>query len=175
MAGIDCGPGNASVARWTGIHPAPSESLAGMKRAERRVLKYCASQTSTGDWLPVSRREIVPACRISDRDFIPFLERLAARGLIRIMKNGHALKRTTQIKFLVEPCDLAKRLAGTPCHNGTTPCHNGTTMEHPEKMVPPPGQNGTTMEHLDVRIREVRDNLLCSETSIATIEEAIGA
>jgi hypothetical protein len=160
MAGFDCGPGNGKKSKGHRLFPAPSDALVGMKRAERRVLKYCASQTSTGEWLGLSRRTTVPACRISDRDFIPLLERLKARGLIQIKSNKYAAKRPTEIAFLVDPADLSRRLvddANTARKNGTTPSENGTTMERTLKMVPPPSENGTTMEQLLVRIRESSD------------------
>jgi hypothetical protein len=124
-----------------------------MKRAERRVLKYCVGQTATGEWFEISQREIVPACRISCRDMIPLLERLKARGLLRLKSNNYAAKRRTQIAFLVEPVDLSRRLIDPP-ENGITPSENGITMERDEEMVSPPIENGITMERPLVRIRE---------------------
>jgi hypothetical protein len=135
------------------LYPAKAEALNGMKRAERRVLKFIASQTATGEWFEISRREIVAACHISDRDALPLLERLKERGLIRIKSNNYAAKRRTQIAFLVEPVDLVRKLFDAE-KNGTTPSQNGTTMERTQKMVPPPIENGTTMERPLVRIRE---------------------
>jgi hypothetical protein len=161
-AGFECGAGNVKTGRHR-LWPASAEALAGMKRAERRVLKYCASQTSTGGWFELSRRTIVASCRISDRDAIPLLKRLADRGLLRIKSNNYAAKRRTQIAFRVDAVDLFRRLDAengvtmerdeTPSENGTTPSENGTTMEHDQKMVPPPLENGTTRERPFVRIR----------------------
>jgi hypothetical protein len=128
-----------------------------MKPAERRVLKFIAGKTSTGEWLAISQREIAKNCGGSKRDSIPFLERLAARGLIRIRSNNYACKRRTQIAFRVDPMDLSRRLVISVSDdegNGVTPSENGVTMEHAEKMVSPPLQNGVTMERLHVRIRE---------------------
>jgi hypothetical protein len=130
MDGFDCGPGNGSKSHWRGIHPAPSEALVGMKPAERRVLKYCASQTSTGEPFEVTQREIAKNCGGSKRDAIPYLERLKARGLIRIRSNKYAAKRPTQIAFLFDPVDLSRRLVDPP-ENGVTPSENGVTMERP--------------------------------------------
>jgi hypothetical protein len=153
LAGFECGPGNGTKPNRYRLYPAKAEALAGMKRAERRVLKYCASQTATGEWFEVSQREIAKNCGGSKRDAIPYLERLKARGLIRIKSNGYAAKRRTQIAFLVEPVDLSRRLIDSP-ENGVTPLENGVTMERAEKMVSPLTQNGVTMERPLVRIRE---------------------
>jgi hypothetical protein len=153
MDGFDCGPGNGRRPAGHKLLPASSDSITGLKRAERRVLKFAAAQTSTGAPFDLARRQVVPACRISDRDFIPLLERLKARGLIRIRSNKYAAKRPTQIAFLVDPVDLSRRLIDPP-ENGTTPSENGTTVERTSKMVPPPLENGTTMERPDVRTRE---------------------
>jgi DNA-binding MarR family transcriptional regulator len=156
-SGFECGAGNGTKPHRHMLYPAKDEALTGMKRAERRVLKYCASQTSTGEWFELSRREIVAACHISDRDAIPVLKRLEARGLIRVKSNKYACKRRTQIAFRVDPVDLVRRLVDVvkdAQENGTTPSENGTTIERDEKMVPPTPENGTTMERPYVRIRE---------------------
>jgi hypothetical protein len=151
LAGFECGPGNGTAGRHL-LWPASAEAIAGMKRAERRVLKCAAAQTSTGEWFELSRRDIVAACHISDRDAIPLLKRLEARGLIRIRSNNYACKRRTQIAFRVDPADLCRRLVdenritierlvndvNSGAENGTTPSENGTTMKRTEKMVPPP-------------------------------------
>jgi hypothetical protein len=150
-AGFECGAGNGIKPHRHRLYPANAEALAGMKRAERRVLKFIAGQTFTGEWLEVSRREIVAACHISDRDAMPLLKRLEARDLLRVKSNKYACKRRTEIAFRVDPTDLSRRLVdyvNIAQKNGTTP------LERPPKMVPPPLQNGTTMERPLVRIRE---------------------
>jgi hypothetical protein len=165
MAGIDCGPGNGKRPAGHRLWPASSDSITGLRRAERRVLKYCASQTSTGEWFEVSQREIVKNCGGSKRDAIPFLERLADRDLIRIRSNGYAAKRRTQIEFRVDPVDLFKRLVddvNDGSENGVTPSENGVTMERTLKMVSPPLENGVTMERPPVRIREGTSELALS-------------
>jgi hypothetical protein len=157
-SGFECGAGNGAKPHRHRLYPAKAEALGGMKRAERRVLKFAAAQISTGEWLELSRREIVAACHISDRDAIPLLKRLEARGLIRIRSNNYAAKRRTQIAFRVDRADLCRRLVddvNIARKNGTTSSENGTTMERAEKMVPPPVRNGTTMERPHVRIRGV--------------------
>jgi hypothetical protein len=127
-----------------------------MKPAEKRVLKFIASLTAAETWFYVSQREIVPACRVSCRDMIPLLKRLAARGLIRIKSNKYACKRRTQIEFRVDRGDLCRRLVdglNIAPENGITPSENGITMERTLKMVSPPVKNGITMERPLVRIR----------------------
>ena len=138
--GFDCGPGNGKLHRHR-LWPAPIEALADMKRAERRVLKFVASQTATGEWFGVSQREIAKNCGGSKRDAIPYLERLAARGLLRIMSNKHACKHRTQIRFLVDPADLSRRLADAESAilrpsdiNDLADAENGVT---PQKTVSP--------------------------------------
>jgi len=178
MEGIDCGPGNGKRPEGHRVWPAPSDSITGLKRAERRVLKYAAAQTSTGAWFDLPRRTTVAACHISDRDFIKLLERLEARGLIRVRSNEYALKRPTRIEFKVDPVDLARRLfdgVNIAPENGTTPSENGTAMERTSKMVPPPLENGTTMERLPLRIRDNTCHRSVIGTEIVTIEDALGA
>jgi hypothetical protein len=156
-AGFECGAGNGTKPARHRLYPANAEAITGMKRAETRVLKYCASQTSTGEWFEISQREIVPACRMSCRDMIPLLKRLAARGLLRVKSNKYACKRRTQIAFLLDPANLFRRLVISVNNgekNGITLSENGITMERDQKMVSPPAQNGITMERPDVRMRE---------------------
>jgi hypothetical protein len=170
MAGIDCGPGNGRKPSGHRLWPASSDSITGLKRAERRVLKFVAAQTSTEDWFEVSKRTIASACRVSERDSVMYLGRLAARGLIRIRSNNYACKRCTQISFLVEPVDLCRRLVdavNSVPENEPTPSENEPTMQHLQKMNPPPCQNEPTMKHPHVRIREVRGFDLELETGMA--------
>jgi hypothetical protein len=168
MAGIDCSPGYGRKSSSGGrIWPATSDSITGLKKAERRVLKFVAAQTSTGEWFEVSQREIKAACRVSTRDSVPFLERLAERGLLRIRSNNYAAKRRTQIAFLVDPIDLSKRLVesenettterlvdavNSALENEVTPSENEVTMECALKMKSPPWENEVTVERPDVRI-----------------------
>jgi DNA-binding MarR family transcriptional regulator len=157
QAGFECGAGNGTKSARHRLYPASADALDAMKRAEKRVLRFIASQTATEGWFEVSQREIVPACRISCRDMIPLLKRLEARDLIRIRSNNYAAKRRTQIAFRVDPVNLAKRLVDVvkiALKNGITPSENGITMERTLKMVSPPSQNGITMERPDVRIRD---------------------
>lgn len=120
-AGFDFTPGPDRRRRPDlSLHPASESALAGLKKAEKRVLAFCAGKTMTRDWLPVSRRSIVGTCNVSARDVIPLLNRLAERGLLRVRSNDYAAKRTTQIAFLVDPRDLVTRLWTAP-ENGTTP------------------------------------------------------
>jgi hypothetical protein len=49
LAGFECGAGNRTLPHRHRLYPAKVEALAGMKRAERRVLKFIASQTATGE------------------------------------------------------------------------------------------------------------------------------
>ncbi len=88
---------------------APDASLVGLKRAERRVLTFCAGQTATRQWFEISQRAIVAECGGSKRDAIPLLGRLAERGLIRVRSNNYTLRRRTQVAFLVDPVDLVGR------------------------------------------------------------------
>src|SRR5271157_6544316 len=79
-AGFDCGPGPARRRGMRGGLGAAAESqLAGIKRAEKRVLAFCAKQTATRDWFEVSQRAIVKEGGGSKRDAIPLLNRLAER------------------------------------------------------------------------------------------------
>jgi hypothetical protein len=121
-AGFERGPGPSHRRRGDFAKlPAASEaSIAGLKRAERRVLAFCSTKTMTRDWVEVSRRSIVGTCNVSARDVIPLLNRLAERGLLRVRSNNYAAKRRTQIGFLVDPRDLVMRLWTAP-ENGTTP------------------------------------------------------
>jgi hypothetical protein len=160
LAGIECGAVTKNLRHR--LWPATAQALDRMRPAEKRVLKFVAAQTSTGDWLEVSQREIAAACKTSKRDPIPLLKRFQARGLLRVRSNNYACKRLTQIAFLVDPADLCRRL-----ENGVTPSENGVTMEHDEKMVSPPSQNGVTMEHPLVRIRGVLARNSCLATSEA--------
>jgi len=128
-AGFECGPGPIKRRGVPKLFPASEAALAGLKKAERRVLAFCAKQTTTREWFESSRRSIVETCHVSARDVIPLLNRLAERVLIRIRSNNYKAKRRTQIAFVVDPVDLVKRL-WTASENGTTPCQNGTTMEH---------------------------------------------
>jgi hypothetical protein len=110
-AGFECGPGVDRRRRpdLSKLQPASESALAGLKPAEKRVLAFCAKQTRTRDWVEVSQGEIVGTCSVSCRDAIPLLDRLAARGLIRVRSNEYKLKRRTQIGFLVDPADLVRR------------------------------------------------------------------
>lgn len=174
MAGIDCGPGNGKRAAGHRLWPAPSDSITGLKRAERRVLKFIAAQTSTEEWFEVSKRTIASACRVSERDWVMYLGRLADRSLIRIRSNEYAAKRRTQIAFLVEPVDLCIRLidaVNIAPENEPTPPENEPTMERLQKMNPPPLENEPTMERLDVRIRSNTSHHLVIGTEMVTIEE----
>jgi hypothetical protein len=130
-AGFECGPAPARRTRpdLSKLLPASEAALAGLKKAEKRVLAFCAGKTSTRDWVEVSQRAIVEACGGSKRDAIPLLGRLAERVLIRIRSNNYKAKRRTQVAFVVDPVDLVRRL-WTPSENGVTPCQNGVTMEH---------------------------------------------
>jgi hypothetical protein len=112
-AGLDCGPGPSHRRRgdFAKLHPASEAALAGLKPAEKRVLVFCAKETSKRDWFPVPGRSIVGECHVSWRDMTPLLNRLADRGLIRVRSNDYAAKRTTQIGFLVDPVDLVRRFA----------------------------------------------------------------
>ena len=117
---LGAGPDRRRRGDLAKLHPASEAALAGLKKAEKRVLAFCAGKTMTRDWLPVSRRSIVGTCNVSARDVIPLLNRLAERGLLRVRSNDYAAKRTTQIAFLVDPRDLVTRLWTAP-ENGTTP------------------------------------------------------
>lgn len=109
-AGFECGPGSDRRRRGNAKLPAASDtSVAELKPAEKRVLAFCAKETSTRDWFEVSRRSIVGTCNVSARDAIPLLGRLAKRGLLRVRSNNYAAKRRTQIGFLVDPVDLVRR------------------------------------------------------------------
>jgi DNA-binding MarR family transcriptional regulator len=99
-------------------------SLAGLKPAERRVLKFIAGKTSSWEWFPVPGRSIVKECHVSWRDMTPLLKRLAKRGLIRVRSNKYAVKRTTQIALRVHPSNLSRRLVddvNIVMENGSTP------------------------------------------------------
>jgi hypothetical protein len=109
-AGFDCGPGPARRRPDLKLRPASDDMLYGLKPAARRVLAFCAAKTSTRDWVEVSQAEVVPTCHISCRGFTLNLRRLAERGLIRVRSNNYAVKRRTQIGFLVDPVDLAGRI-----------------------------------------------------------------
>jgi hypothetical protein len=165
LAGIDCGSGGDKTSRGK-LWPAPDEAIAGLKKAEKRVLRFAVAQTSTGAWFGISKRTIAAACRVSERDAIPFLRRLADRGLIGIQSNNWANKHQTQVRFLVDPIDLGVRLVevtmATPedenvaLKNEPTPSENEPTMDHGSKMNPPPLKNEPTMDHRHVRIRGVQ-------------------
>ena len=162
-AGFECGPGPVQRRRpdLSKLLPASEAALAELKRAEKRVLAFCAKQTASREWFEVSQREIVAECGGSKRDAIPLLNRLAERGLIRVRSNAYKAKRRTQIAFVVDPADLVRRF--------------GTAETPPPKMVSPrpkmvspwngaekwchPLKNGVTMERRHVRIRELYDNL----------------
>jgi hypothetical protein len=111
--GLDCGPGPSHRRRgdFAKLPTASEGAIAGLKRAEKRVLAFCVKETMTRDWFPVSQRQIVAECGGSKRDAIPILDRLAERGLIRVRSNNYKAKRTTQIAFLVDPVDLVRRFA----------------------------------------------------------------
>jgi hypothetical protein len=109
-AGFDLTPGPDRRRRPDlSLHPASESAIAGLKKAEKRVLAFCAGKTMTRDWVEVSQGEIVGTCSVSCRDAIPLLDRLSARGLIRVRSNEYKLKRRTQIGFLVDPVDLVRR------------------------------------------------------------------
>jgi hypothetical protein len=126
------------------------------------VLKFVAAQTSTEDWFEASKRTIAASCRVSERDSVMYLGRLADRGLLKVRSNNYAAKRRTQVQFLVDPVDLCQRLENEP-----TSSENEPTMEQLSKMNPPPYENEPTMERQDARIREVRSFDLEFETGIA--------
>jgi hypothetical protein len=159
MAGYDCGPGNGR--RYGGLLPASAQAIVGLKKAERRVLKFVAAQTSTAAWFEVSQRKLVAECGGSKRDAIPILERLAERGLLRIMSNKHAAKRPTQVAFSVDPVDLCVRLADRqPAEEPESP--SGEMVSPPKKMVSPwinfqngvtPPENGVTMDRRPYVVR----------------------
>jgi hypothetical protein len=112
------------------LHPASESALAGLKKAEKRVLAFCAGKTMTRDYFEVPGRSIVGACRVSWRDVIPLLNRLAERGLIRVRSNNYAAKRPTQVAFLVDPVDLVKG-SGRPENASATMVAPFATMVAP--------------------------------------------
>lgn len=128
-AGFECGPGPIKRRGVPKLFPASEAALAGLKKAEKRVLAFCAGKTATRDWFEASQRAIVEACGGSKRDAIPLLNRLAERGLIRVQSNRFKAKRRTKIGFLVDPVGLVQRL-WTASENGVTRRQNGVTVEH---------------------------------------------
>ena len=146
-AGFDCGYGGTKPNKYA-LHSASKQALAGLKRAEKRVLTYVAGLPLVKTvGLRLSRRAIVVTCHITERDVPLNLKRLAARGLLRIRANNYAAKRRTQVAFLVDRADLSERLGNadnSPSENDTTPSEN--SRKRAQKVTPPPLKNDTTME-----------------------------
>jgi hypothetical protein len=124
-------PPEARKHRRKGLPPADPDALAFLTPAMRRALWALLKLAKGSQWFEARQRYLTETCRVSGRDAIPPLDRLATLRLIRVRSNKYRLKRPTQVCFLVDPADLERRLS---IHNGEPFCgvmkhQNGVTME----------------------------------------------